>query len=390
MKIKKIGFKWIFLGITVAAAVYPAASMKIDSAIEPDAKQSIIINKEDEFLFSGLSAREEKFTTFSAYWMSEQYSNENSKIISIIEKTPTSDLPDEDKRLSVATQKAPPRLIEHFIGLDGEMGRYEEISTLGWDGSPPKFVVIYDGELFYRWNIGSPVASTYQDESPLGQTGAVQFQVSLGPNPYRLSDELKSKRAHVIGRENIGGFDTLKVRADNGGSVETWWIAPNLDSLILRYEITPSKTRQQVALSAWRYIVITDVASKINGVVVPIETRHLKVLTLKNADGQYENVWQSAGKVTANNVKVNQPIPSKLFELMLPPKTTLMRKPEFGGDKIFDEDEDVYKSNIIRGKVAAEVPDFDLLEPKKFEKKVKSGPISESLLEEVNSTLVFN
>lgn len=371
----------VSVSLCIVGAFYVLSDFRMPNASAQQQSSEVQIGNDQthvtiDFVNQGLKAREEAVEKIKACWISVMYSHDSPSITQAQKSYPN---PSLAMQLSLQTPNLPPRTWQCLWLADGSKGRYQIRPGIGWPQQQVSPISAYDGEKLQQWYFGSGVAT---EDAHLGRwaggfgdDGASLFQLALGPKPYKFSEVLKEKNAEIEGWEKLGDVECIKLHASSGGENYLWWVAPSLDFMLVRSELRAQNSPTS-PIKGWRYIEMVDKVTKRSGVWMPLVKRHLKVLSVNKIDSdEVEEVWSGLQRDVTLDLKINEPLSPKNFEIMLPPGTQVGRDPALGENYVVEGDAKEYRDKLKEAQAKDEQPDIDACDFSKIEEEVKTGKI---------------
>lgn len=347
--------------------------------------ESTIYEDELFFILAGLRSREANAHSIMAYWVDEQYSNHNTILSRTFDKLNGSDL--ETGFLKRIVQ-AKPKVTKYFFAAEEEKARYESRSDIGWIERKLQYINTYDGERFYHWNVGSHTAVSSTNLERWDEQGSQMFQTSIGPSSLKLSEVITEQKARVVGKQQIGGYETIEIEATNSSAIQRWFVAPKLDCLVIRYETVSREAKSSEPIVSWRYVETVEKASRISGVYIPLERRAVKFLTVRvDSTQKPQEIWQILNYRKAVNVTVNSPLPAALFSIILPPATKILKMPESETDQTLGTQES-YDKRLSAAQQKKEAPDFSVIDTTEVYKRVSQEKFTASWVQPEGNPII--
>jgi hypothetical protein len=303
-----------FIEITITCGVFAliCGLSTPGMGAETDSKSAVI-----KTVIAGLKARESLATTATGYFVKEWYNNTDPKMLNAV----------EDEHLRFALSQ-PPRMAEIYWIADRKRVRNDEKILLP-ENANSYTLTAFNGEKIQRWDFGSPVALEMEENDPGDvQSSEVPYwiQLGLGKGVRPLSENLESRNVRYLGTETISGIETYILEADpaeGSRSAETWWIAPKLASVVVKYQRKSAQPNPNNSIVSTRSVRTVDRLIKVgDDLWIPAASRLVSFTTLKGQNTG--EVWQSIHRFSVISLDVNQPVTPRTFELPLPIRTQVI------------------------------------------------------------------
>lgn len=218
----------------------------------------------------------------------------------------------------------PSTLSQSHWAADGTKFRAERRVLLPENFNPTARDVMttYDGVKSQFWSVGSPTVTqriTKPADAPSATNLSHWLQLSTQPDlQVPTLDSFFESKAELVKNEKLGTIETRRYEAPVTDDVlETWHIAPNFGSLVVRHERRKATPAADNSTVSWRHLTIVDKAEKIDDVWIPTQSRFIIFVTLRNG----KEYWENWTRVEITEARFNKPLNASPFELNLPLQT---------------------------------------------------------------------
>lgn len=305
MKNKKFTPTLACIGLSYAVFTFLVFAIAfVKTSQRADADESNPVTKT---LLAGVEARENSVRSASGYFVKEFYSNKDASLDAALEEIKAD-----------AIVKHPNYVSHLFWAVEENKAREDEKVT---SSKRLNYQLAADnGEKIQTWGFGDPTATELgQDrKEDIGVGQQISYALQIATAQGSLSRQFKAATPQFKGKELVAGVETYKISSIlPEDTLETWWVAPQLNSLVMKHEVrsTPKPTQQQIV--AWRTVDIVDETLKVGeGLWVPKTIRIVSYVTI-NPEKPVE-VWKTLYRFSVLALNVNKPIPAETFELPLP------------------------------------------------------------------------
>lgn len=243
-----------------------------------------------------------------------------------------------------------------------------------------------NGSRVQQWRVGFPNAKEWASVGQQGQfftALSIPSQLTVGPGAelWPLSKLLERHNARFIRKEMVGGVETYKLESPvttEKDFLETWWIAPSRSYLFLKRE-TRSTPGVASRYSSKRDVTIVDKLVKVgDSLWIPAVTRSVSYATSKDSK---QEAWSTMERYSLQAFKVNQPVPSRLFDLPLPPGTSVSADEDQGTHTV-PGDLETFEIELAKAKKRGEQPDLESIDLTPFKARIAKGqPAPEETLD---------